>query len=205
MPVVGFDRRRTEPCIGHLLNPADIYSGMTDENKFCVVCGANLPSGAEFCPACGSKVDGGVNPYARGPDTMYRAPRKSNQTVSILIGIYGILALLVGAYGLYSGLTYNEYEYNQIVDVYESLGIFLDLSLEDMKSQLILSGALSLASGVLALVCFLMCARGGPWKVAVVVCLIASVLSYGFLSFVSIAIGLVVTYLLYSNRSAFDH
>ena len=35
--------------------------------KYCQSCGAQIPDGTTFCPSCGAKADGGVNPNQPNP------------------------------------------------------------------------------------------------------------------------------------------
>ena len=176
---------------------------MTEENNFCVVCGAMLPPGAEFCPACGSGVDGRSNPHAAEARAGYSGSQSGGINIGIFVLLYGIIALIVGVYGTYIGLTFTEADYNQIAEMYESFGLALPAWSDSIPTEYLISGIMTVVSGALALLSYWFCRQGGPRTYAVVACLAASVLSYGFFSFISIIVGLIVTFLLYRDKNMF--
>lgn len=176
---------------------------MTEENNFCVSCGAMLPPGAEFCPSCGAGVDGRTNPHSARASPGYATAQPSGLNVSLFILIYGVLALIVGLYGTYSGLTFDEAAYNEMRELYESIGMTIGPWDPSFATELLISGVLCLVSGVLALLSYWLCRKGGPKTYAVVLCIAAAVTSYGFLSFISIIVGLIVAFLLYRDNTTF--
>lgn len=127
---------------------------MTEENNFCVSCGAMLPPGAEFCPSCGAGVDGRTNPHSARPSPGYATAQPSGLNVSLFILIYGVLALIVGLYGTYSGLTFDEAAYNEMRELYESIGMTIGPWDPSFATELLISGVLCLISGVLALLSY---------------------------------------------------
>lgn len=178
---------------------------MTEENNFCVVCGAMLPPGAEFCPACGSGIDGKSNPHVTGTRAGYTNSQSGGINVGIFILVYGLIALIYGLYSAYLGLTYTEASYNDLLQMAESMGMggMLPAWSDSIPTDFLISGILTIASGALALLSYWFCRQGGPRNYAVVACFAASVLSFWFFSVVSIIVGLIVTFLLYRDKNMF--
>lgn len=190
---------------------------MSEENRFCTACGASLPEGSVYCPECGRPVGGGANPYAAGPAPGYREPamgRKSSTPLFILL--YGAFGLVFGLLTLSDGITINEQVYNEMLD-YVTQITGMDASSvmpawsDSMKTQMIVSGAFMVASPVCALLSYYFCWRNGPWKNAIVLCVLADVLVLGvcaYFEYIVIAlplfvIGLFVTFRLYNERPRF--
>lgn len=178
---------------------------MTDENKFCTACGAMLPEGAEFCPECGAGIGGRSNPhaYAQGPGYPMQQ-RSGPPAVSILILVYGVIAAILGLSTVYLGLTFTEADFQALVDQYEAMGMVLPFEWSDsFSSDMLFTGGITIISAISALVSYWFCYKRGPKTYAVIACAVATVFSYGMISIVSIAIGAIVTFLLYRDDKGF--
>lgn len=178
---------------------------MSDENKFCTACGAMLPDGAEFCPECGAGIGGRANPhsYAQGPGYT-PAQRTGPPTISILVLIYGVFALILGVVSVYLGLTFTEAGFQELVEQYEAMGMVFPLEWSDsFSSEMLLTGGITIASAVCALVSYWFCYKRGPKTYAVIACALATVLSFGMIGIVSVIIGALVTFLLYRDSNGF--
>ncbi len=181
-----------------------IGKDMSDENNFCVACGARLPADAEFCPECGAGIGGRANPHNIVSGQYSRPMSNGVSMIGIFILIYGIFAIIISIMGLYFGLTMTEEKYQSMVDLYESMGIGVPFEWSDsLNAEMLRSGGLSLASGISALVSFWFCYQKGPKKYALVACAAATVLSYAVLGILSVAIGVIVTFMLYNDKKSF--
>lgn len=180
---------------------------MTEENRFCVRCGARLPEGAEFCPECGASVDGGGNPYVS--QQPYQ-PRQSTAVpkMSIYILIYGVLAVIFGLMSLYEGAILSEADWNTMMDMYEQMGFegILPPWDEFFRTQMLISGACMILSGACALAGYWFCRQRGPRMHVVILCAVASVLTLGMMdvtAVITLIIGLFVTYMVYNDKTGF--
>lgn len=180
---------------------------MTEENRFCVRCGARLPEGAEFCPECGASVGGGGNPYvSQQPYQPRQSTAMPRMTTYILI--YGVLAVIFGLISLYTGATLNEADWNSMIDMYEEMGFAGVLPAWDdfFRTQMLVAGACMVLSGACAFAGYWFCRQRGPRMYVVVACAVASVLTLGMMDVTSVIlliVGLFVTYMVYTDKTGF--
>ena len=178
---------------------------MTDENKFCTACGAMLPEGAEFCPECGAGIGGRTNPHAYAQGPSYATVQRSGPpAMSLLVLIYGVFALILGIVSVYLGFTFTEADFQELVEQYEAMGMVFPLEWSDsFSSEMLLTGAVTMASAACALISYWFCYKRGPKTYAVVACAAATVLSFGVMSVVTVVIGALVTFLMYRDTKGF--
>lgn len=182
---------------------------MESENRFCVACGAMLPDGAEFCPSCGANVRNGGNPHISGPQPQYVRTGTWNSgkpKMTVLILAYGILATLMGLLFLVMGSSITEELYQEIL----SMGFPYDMTMDQFVQLVLITGAVFLVSGLLALASYVFCNKKGPKKYAVTLCLLASLVPLGTLAVQDVTgiflfiIGALVTFMLYNDRNGFE-
>lgn len=176
---------------------------MTDEEaKFCAYCGANLPSGSSFCPECGSSVSGGANPYRPAA-----SPNASNplDTVATFTLIYGIIAVILGLICVLVGFAFDQSLVDELIAQFPELEAELsawDVGL--MRTESIVAGILSVASGGLAIVAYGNMKNLVKWQMTFILMILSSILSIGFIFLISVAIGLIMCYFVYKNKDAFS-
>lgn len=183
-------------------------------DKFCTKCGAELPEGASFCPSCGASITGQPSADQRYYDPMmYGTEQDVRLGFSFFILIYGLLATATGLMCGVSYATLSEADYIEMVDYMSDL-MGLDYwdympAWEDV--WIIITSMFAVAaSGVCAIVSYVYCRRADKWKYAFYTCLAASVLVLAVCvmsvleGIMFCVIGLMFTYLIYSNRSAFS-
>ena len=164
---------------------------MTDEEaKFCAHCGANLPSGSSFCPECGSSVSGGANPYRPAA-----SPNASNplDTVATFTLIYGIIAVILGLICVLVGFAFDQSLVDELIAQFPELEAELsawDVGL--MRTESIVAGILSVASGGLAIVAYGNMKNLVKWQMTFILMILSSILSIGFIFLISVAIGLIM-------------
>ncbi len=174
-----------------------------DDNKFCVVCGANLPPGSSFCPSCGSNVDGSPNSlHANQPRTS-----RSLGYIPTLVVLYGALAVV---FGLLTAATLGTWEsiWDQICD---SDGLYMGYTLEKMTSACLWLGIAMVVSGACALVSYWFLRNLTNFNMALGFCVLASVTPFIYLAsgeldlspLIPMIIGLIVSYMIYKKKSAF--
>ena len=188
---------------------------MSDEHRFCVSCGAQLPEGSRFCTECGSSTDGG-----------YTAPRMSGtiikggrSIVPIMILVYGIVGLLYGLSTLAESVAMDYSTYQEMAKMFDDIFIengyepvsILPAWSDSTKMLLIVSAIFGTLSPLAALGSYYFCYKQGPKKNAVYLCIAATVLilgtccfsTYIILSVPAFIIGALITYMLYNSKDVF--
>lgn len=177
---------------------------MNDENgKFCVSCGARLPDDATFCPQCGASVYGNPNPYQASGMAVKSQDTLGNTYMFILI--YGIVAVIFGLLMAASGLSMDQQMWDQFIATLPAdiADIYSAVTLEEFKSTCYLAGALFVGSGACALVSSFFVKSRTKWIVALVMCLVASLLSVEMI--ITLIIGLFMTFKIYVNKNVFSN
>lgn len=185
---------------------------MEEDYGFCTRCGATRQPGAQFCPQCGkSFVDDQV-------DTIYRQGPNPLRFFIILLGLFAAVSLGEGIYST----AFNDSLIANVKALHPDnmaeylAGLGLD-TVEQLADVLFKQGVLTLADGLLVAIVFVLCIKRRYWKVAVMLCLIASALVLASLAFMtpqmmrtesfSIAIqtiiGLLIARGIYINRRVF--
>ena len=186
---------------------------MEENYGFCVHCGAKLSPGAERCPECGTSF------VKDAPSARYtNNGRNPMMFFLILIGIYAVISIIEGIFAS----AFNDMFMDNMKAVYGSnFSAYLERMGLDSVSQLadimFKEGIVSLVSGSLAAVVFILCLKRRYWKAAAMLCLIASALvivplafmpmkmfsSEVFTFLLEMGVGLLVTRGIYMCRNLF--
>ena len=197
-----------------LIRMEPLVSRMTDENRFCTACGARLPEGSIYCPECGRPVDGGQNPYAADPGWDRGMVQRRKSSIPVFLLLYGIFGLIVSLYMLSFAYGLNEEVYNQFLQNAEEM-IGSDVSPmmppweDSLRTMMLAASVFGIISPVLALVSYYFCWKGGPWKNAIILCGLSSVLILGTCiassmeGLILFLIGMFVTFMLYRDKDTF--
>jgi hypothetical protein len=182
---------------------------MTDK-KFCIVCGAELQPGTQYCPSCGAAI----SPQDGMPATTVVQTRptpgsQSLRTVAILCLIWGVVAVAVAIPVLSSAVSFVDMVIDQLKDAaYDStrsmwdyysqeMGMTRDLLIQSMY----LLGGLLLASGLLALISAFCSYKNVQYSVAFVTLLLSAVCSC--IGLITLVIGIIVLIKLSKCKEAF--
>lgn len=190
------------------------------ELTFCTRCGAKISSDAAFCPECHAQV--AVIPQKTAEEYFQKdvGLKQSNTMLwtKILLFVYGGLALISGI--MLAGMSGWSLSVLESSDP-EYLKSLLD-SLGMTKQQYLdfcnVAGIAYLISGALALISGVMCAKRRYNKIAVVLCVIASIVSSlqliavpadqmasnAVFVAVTVIVGLIVACLIYKVRNEFE-
>ncbi len=184
-------------------------------DRFCTRCGAELPEGALYCAECGAQVGGGPNPYES--EIWVSQRRKTGPGFSFVILFYGIFAIVLGLLDLSSSIGMTEEAYNELIRTMSDIsgldaGSMMPAWSDSIPLLMSLSMASLVASGVLAILCYMFCRKAENWKATTILCAASSVVCLGICSFSVYAamgiglaiIGLIVTFMVYSRRDTFS-
>lgn len=191
---------------------------MSNENKFCIRCGATLPDGSVFCPECGAAVDGSQPPREVPSNRNVSTKKNPLSPVPVLILIYGVLAAL-GAIMLFilaisvdgilemlkemadSGQI-SQADYQSIKDLFDSYSM-------PIQTVFFLMGAIFLASGAAAIMAGASASELKEWKRTVTLCGVAAVVPFFLAPFdilnavILPAVGIIMTYMIYKHKDDF--
>jgi len=159
-------------------------------------CGAPLRESDTFCTTCGEAI--GSTPQAQ-PYPQYGYPQKKSNNlliVGILSAIWALIALILGLYLVFSA--------EAIVGELDSAtwDILIDsgLTYDDITGVLVMIGAIIAASGALAAVTAVLSFTKRFYVVALIACIISSIL--GLIILVG-AIGFFVAFFIYKAKNEF--
>jgi hypothetical protein len=172
---------------------------MAIDNSFCTHCGAVIPEGSKFCPDCGTSIDGSENPYAY--ESHQSTPGGLDST-RILILIYGVIATIFGLLAVLGSMMLTSEMWEQAMEMY---GTTFDMDLDALKMSALIEGIIIIASGICAILSSYCIKNGNVFPAAMILCLIASALSLVLfpLGIITLAVGLYMTYRIYSFRGAY--
>lgn len=191
---------------------------MTEENRFCVVCGANLPEGSMFCPDCGASVSGDAP--SRSFSRNVAGPVKGGSAiVPVFILVYGAIGLIIGLLELADSIVIDQASYQAIIDNINKAMIDYGMDpvqilpewTDSTKLLLITSAVFGTLSPLAALGSYYFCYKTGPKKKAVQLCIAATVLILGLCAFSiyltfaipCFIIGAIMSYLLNNSSDVF--
>lgn len=188
---------------------------MDEGISFCPWCGAKVSAGAEFCTECGSSL--GPDPVAA--PTRADAEKLKDRVVwaAVFAGLYALLAILSGASGMGSSDMVTQV-IAEMGDEFDDMLSVIGMTEAEFERLVYWDGVFSLASGLLAAAAAALGATRRRWALCVGCCAAASVVHFGSVAFAGgvmrmsmacaamffCAVGLVVTYLLYTGRPAFE-
>ena len=185
---------------------------MEENFGFCTRCGATREPGAQFCPQCGKSF------LDESDEVRFRQGPNPIRFFIILLGLFAVISLGEGIYST----AFNDSLIANIKALHPNnmaeylAGLGLD-TVEQLADILFKQGVLTVADGVLVAIVLVLCLKLRYWKVAVMLCLIASALVLASLAFMtpqmmrteafSIAIqtiiGLLIARGIYINRRVF--
>ncbi|MCL1979278.1 MAG: zinc ribbon domain-containing protein [Methanomassiliicoccaceae archaeon] len=169
-----------------------------DSPNFCTNCGAPLRDSDTFCNSCGAAKNAGA---ARTPSSAQRYPeQKGNKLMvfGLLSAIWAIAAIGLGLnYILSADAIASELDsYEGIWEALYDAGITYDT----IVGWITIIGAVLVSSGVFAAVTALLCLIKRAYTVALIACILSSVL--GLVVLLG-AIGFVVAYFLSKEKNNF--
>ena len=142
---------------------------MGSEYNFCTRCGAELPVGCDYCPECGKC-------FVEGTDRMVvNVSRNPLMFFIVLIALYALFSIIEGLYVV----LFNDFFISNIEAVYGTdLENFLASrgleNVQQLSDILFKEGIVSIVSGSMAAVVFVLCLRMRYWKAACLLCLAAT-------------------------------
>ena len=186
---------------------------MEQDYGFCTRCGAMHEPGAEFCPQCGKS-------FTDDDRAQVNRRMTSNPLMFfiILLGVFAAISLGEGIMATFFNDSLINYvktvNGDNLPEYLASIG--LD-TIDQLADILFKQGVITLADGILVVIVFYLCIRRRYWKIAVITCLIATVLVLVsflvmtpkmmqkelFSIIVQTAIGLLITRGIYVNKSIF--
>ena len=162
-------------------------------------CGSAIHESDTFCPSCGVSVSesafqGGNN------NAPVEKPKDYLKIVSILSGIWGVIALLMGILFLAtSGILADMVRENP--EIFEGI---IDISdLNQLENVLKMIGVIYMISGVLSLVTSFLSAKKKMFFITLLSCIAASIILIVFGEYLGI-VGLIIVVLIYLSRFAFE-
>ena len=169
-----------------------------DSPCFCSICGASLRESGTFCSKCGASIGSNGFAVSRSNSYNYIKP-KSNKLI-----IIGILSLAWGLYALYSGTNMAltaEATLNSVFSSYDPT--FWDgkgTNLDTLITFITVAGVLISLSGIFALITAITSFFKRFYIVALVSCIISSVLA---LVIIIGIVGLIVAYFIHISKEDF--
>lgn len=170
------------------------YPAMDDGTRFCVRCGAALGEGDAFCSECGN---------AAGDIAGCADRRTAADTGNGRLMLAAILCLLWGLISLYVGLD-TLWSVDAVMETFAEMDL-LDalipyISEAELRSLIVVTAYIFLAGAAASLTAGILAGIKRQYTVAVVSCIIASVL--GSLALVGI-FGFLVAYMIHKSKGAF--
>jgi uncharacterized membrane protein HdeD (DUF308 family) len=168
-------------------------------DKFCIYCGANLEEGATFCPQCGANVtrEEGQQPYQ--PQHVQQAPDKLG-SLGTLILLYGFLAIILGVFCLAVWGAIDTI-WDMIMEDEASRKLIENYDKETIALSMLMGGITMLASGACAIISGIKVNARENYNLALITCILATVLSFSFL--ITLIVGIVVVVKLVSGKDSF--
>lgn len=143
---------------------------MENNYGFCPRCGANLPQGAEYCPECGTSF------VEKRQDDVRRLTITSPMTFFIiLLAIYTAMSIIEGVFvTVFNDVFISNFQtiYGTNIDDYLS-GMGL-ASIDEFSALMFKEGIVSIVGGAITAVVLILCIKRRFWKIAFVLCLVAS-------------------------------
>ncbi|MGE0015349.1 MAG: zinc-ribbon domain-containing protein [Candidatus Methanomethylophilaceae archaeon] len=184
--------------------------------EFCTHCGAKLETGSAFCPECGNPVEGSDYLYRSGPESanyVYgvqdadkaRANKRLTWIYFLLMGyvILGSITAIVGmSFGALVEITESDPDFIAALAEY---GLTV-ADLSAMVDPMFMLGLLFAVSVALVTVSFVLCILRRKHLFALILCAAGSVIPVFSAEdgIIFMAIGLLVTYFLYTAKPAFE-
>ena len=176
-----------------------------EDSKFCTGCGKAIEPDMQFCPKCGRVVAGSETEQefkeAEKQVSVAMAFARRNWLI-FLLGIYAIPIIIAAiivlvdasstASAVWSSTEFQDWMKSHSYTFTEA----------DIKNAITSAGAMALVSGIAAAVSLVFVYKRKNWTIAVIACLIASILC--FWSIFGMIIGFLVTWLIISSKDIFE-
>ncbi len=168
---------------------------MGDGAWFCTRCGAILQEDYVFCPECGSPV-GDAEAHAACSAASADAGRSRLTLIAAMCIIWGLIALYFGI----SILTNLDTMVDAVMDsgIFEEVGMLVTEA--EVGETMRMLAYITLAGAAAAMVAGVLCGIRREYGIAVLACVIASIL--GLVLFVGV-IGFAVAYMISRSKAAF--
>lgn len=167
--------------------------------QFCSQCGFKLSEGDHFCPSCGKSISdmysetGACSTKEHCNNSL---TNKMNFLAALMI-IYAAPAILLGAYLFIDATSLTDVLWNNAE--FQQILIDMNISYDSLLESFKLTGIMTLVSGVFVAISFVVTLKRISWKIAVITCVIGSILAYS--TIIGLVIGLVIAFMLYNARS----
>ena len=169
--------------------------------NYCPNCGAELPFDAKFCPDCGNVLS------AENTQAVTDSLRSRLKIVGVFSLIFAVFAILTGAYLMASGDTFIDMlkedadTWAQIISTMADAGYTEQQTIDMFKSVFMISGILSLVSGISAGVGGVCAFLKKYYIFGLVGLIIATVLMVT--SFIGLIVGVIFIYLYVTCKPVF--
>jgi len=173
-------------------------SPMAEDRLYCTQCGAEMGPEDTFCPSCGARADGAVNPNRRAPAS---AESNSLDTTRILILLYGIFALGFGLLALAGSSMMNDPSMQQAF-----IDAGLDVDFESLAASAALESAVVVVSGICAIISSYFVSKRTNHTLALILCIAAAAASLILfpLGIITFVVGLYMAYRVKKAESLFS-
>ncbi|MGI6008725.1 MAG: zinc-ribbon domain-containing protein [Methanomethylophilus sp.] len=167
--------------------------------RYCSECGHEIADTDKFCPYCGATVSdnpsAGPDPafgYGPGPyrDSMYWSNYKD--LTALLLILWGIIAVIDGIASIAAADWYADVIREYAQDSDPDATSYAGLDWDAWRLAYYISGALTLGSGIAALVSWYYTNKGVRYNAAFYGCLVSTILACTGL--ITLAVGIYVTY-----------
>ena len=178
---------------------------MVDETKFCTGCGADLEPGMQFCPKCGKVVSGSAADadMKENMEELVKVATEMRRTwLLFLLFVYAIPVTISGIISLCdaSAVTDSIWCNESFQKWLENHG--LNWTRTDIGNYVTYVAALTLASGVCALLSGILVYKKKLWIGSVILCLMASI--FCCWSIFGMLIGFFVTWMIVDSKPLFE-
>ncbi|MBO4551961.1 MAG: zinc ribbon domain-containing protein [Candidatus Methanomethylophilaceae archaeon] len=176
-----------------------------DESKFCSECGKTLEPGMQFCPRCGTVVAGSA------ADEEFKERQEEFKTLVLntrrnwlifLLAVYAIPVIIAGIIALVDAAStastiWASTEFQKWISTHS-----ITITQQDLQNIITGTAAMSLVSGICAMVSLVCTYRKKMWIVAVIACFAAAFLCCW--SIFGMIIGFMVAFMIVGSRDAFE-
>lgn len=122
----------------------------------------------------------------------------------VLTAVYGLVAVVLGLISMLMALTMTESLLEEIIDQFpEWESMLADVDIDALRYESIVSGVLAVISGVCALFAYRNMKVPEKWMITIILLVVASFTSYTMITYYSVIIGLLVTFLVYTKKDHF--
>ncbi len=178
---------------------------MEDETKYCTGCGATLEPGMQFCPKCGKVVSGSDADadMKENMQEMIKVATEMRRTwLLFLLFVYAIPVTISGIISLADATAVSNaiWSSDSFQSWLSSRGF--NWTLSDVQNYVTYASALTLASGICALLSGILVYKRKLWIASVILCLLAAI--FCFWSIFGMLIGFLVTWLIIDAKPLFE-